>query len=71
MTAKELEKIIALCKSQGVAKVKTQDFEIELSAHALKPVIVDDGKEPETEKQYSNEDVLFWSVGGEFGEANT
>lgn len=69
MTKKELEKIISLCKSEGVAKVKTKDFELELSAEALKPVIVDDGKKPEEpEPTYSKEQILFWSV-ADVGEA--
>lgn len=67
MTAKELKKIIALCKSEGLVKLKTKDVDLEFAPQFLKPKVIDDYKDIETEdKKYSDSDYLFWSVSDHF-----
>lgn len=63
MDAKELKKIIQLCKSQGVLKLEMGEIKLELSREALtktKPVI-DSKQKSEDVVGYTEEEILNWS----------
>lgn len=62
--AKEIKKIIKLCKDQGVLTFKSNELEFTLSPGALKRSIIIQDDKIETEKPMSPEDILLWSAGG-------
>jgi hypothetical protein len=64
---KELKKLVAFLRKEGISHLKSGDFEMSLSAAALFPK--KPGKEKPTENvpvegEYSPEDALFWSSAG-------
>ncbi len=70
---KELDKLIALCRKRGVSVVKMGELELTLSDSA--PASKPRGKaakkaheapgDPESFDLLSDEEKLFWSVGGD------
>jgi len=66
--ARELQKLIKICKKEGVLELKIEGIELKLSPGAvLQPSRYKLKKEKDTPEQitpqYSDEETLFWSSG--------
>ena len=63
MDAKQLQKIINICKKMGVLELKFEGIEIKLASTAIVPRRTKDTKEPDT-TPYTEDETLFWSSAG-------
>jgi hypothetical protein len=68
---KELQKIIQFCRKNGITRLKEGEIEIDIAAVALFPESAykrkqaeADNKDPVSETEYSEDDLLFWSSAG-------
>lgn len=65
--ARELTKIINICKKMGVVELKFEGIELKLSPLAIKEPRVkkyQDTKDPTPTPDYSEDETLFWSTPG-------
>lgn len=68
MDTKQLKKLVSFARKNGVLRIKTADFEVELSPQALFPQRQSHNKasaKPDLipTDSYSADEVLFWSAG--------
>lgn len=61
--AKELTKIINICKKMGVIELKYEGIELKLAPHAITSKRTKETKDPVIAPQYSEDETLFWSAG--------
>lgn len=63
MDAKEIKKIIKLCKDQGVLTFKSNELEFTLSPDVIKKSKEVLNDKIEQDPKMNEEDVLLWSAG--------
>lgn len=63
---KDLQKIVAYCRKQGIQRIKTTEIELELAPASLFPISAykktkESAEEIKTENAYSDIDLINWS----------